>query len=180
MRNIFVLQFSQNSDLTLRAIEESDCENLRKWKNANRFSFFFQEDITPDMQVDWFEKYLARADDYMFMVVYQDQAIGCMGFRLLDGQADIYNVILGELGRGGKGLMGQALHLMCSFIHANFVLQIGLKVLRTNPAVDWYRENGFIETASRDTYLELSLEPARFHPRPFERLEPQSQQRQQT
>jgi len=171
MNQSFLLELVPRGVVALRTIRTEDNENLRLWKNANRFSFFFQEIITPEMQARWFGEYLARADDYMFIALHRHAAIGCMGFRMLDGKADISNVILGCEDLGGRGLMGQALRLMCSFIQSNFTCAIRLDVLRDNPAVDWYRANGFIETALHETYCELTLDAARFQVRGFERLD---------
>ena len=94
-----------------------------------------------------------------------------MGFRMLEGKADIFNVILGREDSGGKGLMGQALHLMCRFIQSNFACAIRLDVLRDNSAADWYRANGFIETAAHEEYFELTLDAARLQACEFERID---------
>lgn len=166
-----ILKSVADSTVELRTIHQIDNENLREWKNANRFSFFFQDIITPEMQTEWFQKYLARANDFMFIVAYRDQSIGCMGFRMLDHHADIYNVILGRSELGGKGIMGQALQLMCSFIYAKFTREIGLQVLKTNPAVDWYLKNNFIEIADRESHFVLALDLTRFQPHPFKRVD---------
>lgn len=149
-------------DLALRTIVEADCEDLRQWKNANRFSFFHQEIITPQQQREWFAGYLARDDDYMFILSVRDRAIGCMGFRLLDDHADIYNVILADALLGGKGWMSQALRLMCSYILSDFTRDIRAKVLRSNPALDWYLKNGFRRRAEHETYFEIELDADQF------------------
>ena len=135
---------TNSKDILLRSIRPSDLENLRSWKNENRKSFFFQEVISPIMQNMWFEGYLNRSDDYMFIVQSPQYEIGCMGFRLLSGKADIYNVILGNREAGGQGLMSKALNLMCSYIISLSIHEIGLKVLSSNPAVKWYIKNEFV------------------------------------
>ncbi len=168
MKDTFTLHCEQ-SPVALRTILPTDCENLRRWKNANRFSFFFQELITPQMQADWFRKYLERDDDWMFAVEYQGQPVGCMGFRLLESHADIYNVILGETEYGGQGLMGRALRIMCSYIWSNWTQDIQLKVLKTNPAVTWYKRNEFYEISARDNFFELKLASGVFQPCNYQR-----------
>ena len=57
--------------------------------------FSDQEIITPEAQGRWFKNYQERPDDWMFVVRVEGQTIGCMGFRLIDLEADVYNVILG-------------------------------------------------------------------------------------
>lgn len=162
------------SEISLRAITRADCENLRAWKNANRFAFFYQETISPAQQAHWFEKYLTRADDYMFIVEIDARAIGCMGFRLIENRADIYNVILGEPVFGKRGWMRAAMRVMCSFIRAEFTSDIGAQVLRANPATAWYRKCGFREQHAHETYFDFALDPAQFQPCEFQiaRMDP--------
>lgn len=148
----------------LRTIAETDLEHLRQWKNANRFSFFFQEIITPDGQMQWFRNYLQRPDDYMFMVLYAEQAIGCMGFRFIEGVVDIYNVIRGISEIGERGSMSQGLRLMCSYIIREAKADIVARVLLSNPAIAWYQKNGFERGAEHPNYIEMKLNRSRFHP----------------
>ena len=54
--------------LSLVSATDANLENLRIWKNNHRTSFFYQETIQPEQQKRWFQGYLERADDYMFMV----------------------------------------------------------------------------------------------------------------
>ncbi len=166
-----MLKFVPDRGIGLRAVTKDDCEHLRTWKNANRFSFFFQDLITPQQQSEWFEKYVSRSDDYMFIATRGALPLGCMGFRMLSGKADVYNVILGRAEMGGKGWMGQALQLMCSFIRSRHTGEVALKVLRGNPAVAWYRANGFVETAAREDHFELTLDLGGFQAQAFERVD---------
>lgn|SRR3989338_6660350 len=158
MRGSFSLTTAASDEITLRTIQKADCENLRMWKNSNRAAFFFQGIIIPEGQRQWFKQYLDRSDDYMFMVVYQNEDIGCMGFRLLDGQVDIYNVILGRREFGGKGLMGRAMMLMCGYINHSFQCRIRVKALCSNlSAIRWYKKNRFKKVDENDKFLKLEL-----------------------
>jgi hypothetical protein len=154
----------------LRTITVADLENLREWKNAHRFAFFYQAIITPEQQDKWFQGYLERANDYMFVVQRGHEPAGCMGFRLLDQHADIYNVILGRPESGGKGLMSWAMRLMCSFIAADFTRDIGAQVLLSNPARAWYCKNAFCEIVSFDTYVQIQLDWSQFQPCAIQRI----------
>jgi RimJ/RimL family protein N-acetyltransferase len=156
MNQSFVLR-SEAQNITLHTIIASDCESIRRWKNDNRFVFFFQEIITPQMQEEWFRKYRERVDDHMFIVYHGDNPIGCMGYRLIDGEADIYNVILGKPEFGGKGIMSQSLRIMCSYILSGSMQIIKLKVLKSNPALNWYLKNGFREISDQDHFCCLQL-----------------------
>ncbi|MEW5718055.1 MAG: GNAT family N-acetyltransferase [Chloroflexota bacterium] len=160
---------SPEFDVVLRAITPADLEHLREWKNANRFAFFYQEIIAPEQQARWFQGYLERAHDYLFIVERAGQAIGCMGFRMLDQRADIYNVLRGQPEHGSKGVMSQALRLLCSFIAADFTRDISAQVLLSNPARAWYRKNAFCETRFFDTYVEAQLDWSQFRPCAFQK-----------
>ncbi len=170
MKEIFSLT-SPESDVVLRTITLADLENLRAWKNANRSAFFYQGIITPEQQVRWFQDYLERARDYMFIVESAGQAVGCMGFRMLDQRADIYNVIRGQSEHGGKGVMSQAMRLLCSFIATNSTRDISAQVLLSNPARAWYRKNAFREIKFFDAYVEAQLDWAQFRPCAFEKIQ---------
>ena len=149
-------------DVSLRTIAKTDLENLRQWKNTHRFSFFFQDLISSEQQSAWFEGYLGRPNDYMLMIINKGHPIGCLGFRLQNGTADVYNVILGNPALGKRGLMSQAMQLMCSYIATNFTHTIVAQVLTNNPAIEWYNKNGFYENLRHDTYVEMELDMAKF------------------
>jgi RimJ/RimL family protein N-acetyltransferase len=160
--------FSSESQAALRSITTQDLENLRTWKNEHRAVFFYQRVITPEQQLQWFQGYLERPDDFMFIVSEATQAIGCMGFRIIDQRADIYNVILGRPESGGKGLMSQSIRLMCSYVAAHYSRDIGAQVLSANPARAWYRKNAFRETGVFDNYVQVQLDWQQFCPCSFQ------------
>lgn len=169
-RQLFTIRSEIFAYMALRTITGTDCNSLRRWKNTNRKAFFFQNIISPQMQAQWFKNYLDRKNDFMFMVMFHNEPIGCIGFRIIEDQADIYNVILGRPNIGGKGLMSKAIRLMCSYIYSDFTHDIRLKVLHCNPAVGWYEKNGFYKTALYDTYFEMKLHNNAFHPCRFKKV----------
>jgi RimJ/RimL family protein N-acetyltransferase len=157
MNESFLLESPALAGVSLRTAAVSDGENLRTWKNANRQYFFFQELITPDRQRQWFEGYLARPEDFMFMVLHRGEVAGCMGFRLRDGQADVYNVILGRPELGGRGVMSQGIALMCSFALQRLGCPVVARVLKVNPALNWYGKRGFVVEADEDAHCFIRL-----------------------
>jgi ribosomal protein S18 acetylase RimI-like enzyme len=154
--------------VALRAIEPRDLEDLRVWKNANKAGFFFKDEITPDMQKKWFEGYLAREHDYMFLVEAGAMRAGCMGFRMIQGAADAYNMIAAPEAKG-KGIMAAGMRLMCSYIKNEHTAQIGCQVLQDNPAVDWYKKCGYKIVAPVKDYYQMELDLAQFTPCEYER-----------
>lgn len=149
---------SLKNEITLRTINRMNIELLRKWKNKNRDYFFYNKEIKPSEQLKWFEGYLERKEDYIFIIEYKGKKIGCIGFRKIDNLIDVYNAILGDKKFSKKGLMSLALKLMCSYIIDEYNMNITLKVLAGNEvARKWYRKNGFIEKSSKDNYIFMEL-----------------------
>ena len=143
MNKTLVVTARNEPRVSLRAAESRDLEDLRAWKNANKAGFFFQDEITPQMQKTWYESYLSRPNDFMFIVEHGEVKIGCMAFRVsAAGDADAYNIIAAP-GGAGKGLMKAAMTLMCSYIAATRTKDIGCLVLKGNPAAGYYQRCGF-------------------------------------
>jgi RimJ/RimL family protein N-acetyltransferase len=170
MKESFLLASPDLAEVSLRTAALTDCEDLRTWKNDHRQYFFFKDVISPEGQRRWFEGYQARPDDWMFMVLDGDQPVGCMGFRLRDGQADVYNVILGRPDRGGRGVMARGMALMCSFARQQLGCPVVARVLDTNPALDWYRKRGFVFETKQDGHHFIRLAEG-FTPVPLLRKE---------
>ena len=150
----------------LNSIGPEHLENLRRWKNANRQSFFHQELISKEQQREWYDKFCSRDDDYMFVAQEKpfsdDTAIGCVGFRILDDSVDIYNIMRGETSSNGRGRIGDAVVIMCSYIRLVSTKRIGCKVLANNPALEWYSSIGFTIRDKPGDYYNVDLDLTRF------------------
>jgi len=157
MNESFLLESPALDGVSLRTATPADCEDLRSWKNEHRFRFFFQDLITPEQQRRWFDGYQARADDFMFVVRDGEQTAGCMGFRLRDGQSDVYNVILGDPRCGRRGVMARGMALMCSFARLRLDRPVVARVLKQNPAAAWYQRRGFTVLAEEEGHYLMGL-----------------------
>ncbi len=150
----------QYPDLVLELAKEKDIENLRIWKNANRRSFFYQEEISAKEQEKWFASYQKRTEDYMFIVkeVTKESAdahsIGCLAFRVEDERTiDLYNIIRGQKSKGTAS-MRNAMYVMLNFIKENYPeKRIKCDVLKDNPAVFWYQKCGFAIWKEMEYYI---------------------------
>lgn len=149
---------SHNTNINLRSITRNDIEKIRIWKNRYRKFFFHNKLITKEEQTKWFESYLKRENDFIFIISFGKEDIGCIGFRDIDKVIDIYNLILGNKKFGGRGVMSNANRLMCSLIMDNYNRDITVKVLKINPAINWYLKNNFYEIDRSDIYLLLKLD----------------------
>lgn len=161
MNQAFVLESEGPPAVRLRSIGSSDLERLRLWKNANKAAFFFKGEITPDMQRQWFQGYLGRADDFMFVVEAEGRLCGCLGFRMEGADADAYNIMAAaEPGARVPGAMTQAMRALCSFILAEKrPSSIGCKVVRGNAALDYYRRCGYAVADEKPDFYQLRLSP---------------------
>jgi ribosomal protein S18 acetylase RimI-like enzyme len=167
MNRSLVLTALSAPRVTLRSAAPGDLEDLRAWKNANKPGFFFKGEITPEMQTAWFSGYLARPDDYMFVVEEGGAKIGCLGFRVLEtGEADAYNIIAAP-GGAGRGLMRRAMAVLCSYA-ARRTKDIGCRVLKDNPAVGYYERCGFKIAGDGGDHHVFKLDWSRFSPVEYE------------
>jgi ribosomal protein S18 acetylase RimI-like enzyme len=152
------------SNVALRSAGPQDLDNLRVWKNRNKEGFFFQGEITPQMQRDWYAAYLSRERDFMFIVESEAVAVGCMAFRVEElGAIDAYNIIAAPEG-AGKGLMKAALAIMCSYAAQRYGPDIGCLVLKNNPAVGYYRACGFEIVGDGGAHHLFKLDWTKFQP----------------
>jgi ribosomal protein S18 acetylase RimI-like enzyme len=169
MNQKFTLLSTSKSEICLRTIETADIEDLRLWKNANSLSFFLKEKISPEGQKEWFKGYLARPQDFMFLVESGDLRAGCMGFRILEEAADCYNII-GAPASQGLGIMQAAILLMCSFIRNEYTKEIICLVLKENPALDWYLKFGYRILSEYSDHYKLELDTERFSPCAYRKI----------
>jgi RimJ/RimL family protein N-acetyltransferase len=160
LKDTLILEVRSQPGLRLRSAALGDAQRLRLWKNANRRGFFFKGEITPEGQLEWMRRYFERDGDYMFVVEHAGEPIGCMAFRLVDGAADVYNVILGNREFEGRGLMSAAFREMLAFARRRAGV-VGLKVLKDNPAIRFYERNGFAVNADHGDHLDMTLDWAR-------------------
>lgn len=152
---------SNENDVTLRTIEKDDIEYIRKWRNENREYFFYKKIIEPLKQLDWFQTYI-NSSEYIFIVEYKGLRVGCIGYRFLNNNIDVYNVILGDKKLRGKGIMSKALRLICSYIMDNYNEEITLMVVPENSAMIFYLKNNFEEVRREEKFILMKLNVNKF------------------
>jgi ribosomal protein S18 acetylase RimI-like enzyme len=141
----------------IRSITKYDIEFLRLWKNNNIKFFFHSTRISQNDQENWYESYLLRDEDFMFIVQSYDKRIGCIGIRCLAEKAewDVYNVILGDSDFKGSGIMSIALAETIDLAIGMKNLPVTLRVLKTNVAISWYKRNKFVEVGEDDLSIKM-------------------------
>jgi ribosomal protein S18 acetylase RimI-like enzyme len=163
----FIIFSDKYPHIRLRSISNGDLDQMMRWKNINKASFFHQEDISIEQQLKWYQGFCERDFDYMFIVEeigeHYCQSVGCVGFRLLSDTADIYNIMRGQSGQNKEAKIGDAIVLMCSYINTISDLKISCKVISSNPAMDWYKSLGFVIRDEQDNYFNVDLDYSRFN-----------------
>jgi RimJ/RimL family protein N-acetyltransferase len=160
MKPIATLHSNLPVRFSLRTIGAADVELLRGWKNEHRQFFFYKEIITGEQQLAWYQRWSQEPHDHMFVVEAENRSVGCIGTRLFQDTADVYNVILGDKQFGGKGIMSQALCATVAFSQLLYPgLPVCVRVLQANPAISWYERNGFIRIAANDEFVTMKFAP---------------------
>lgn len=143
-----------------RPAEWRDVEHLRAWKNANRRSFFHQDEIDAAAQRRWFEAFSARTDAQMYVLEVDGLASGCVGFRFVSADSvDLFNLILGRAELARTGVMSAFYRALERGLAQRGIARIELRVLRDNAAGRaFYARHGFAPYAAEDDERSLALE----------------------
>ena len=159
MKPDVIIRATNPTPFLLRSIDVDDIELLRGWKNEHRQYFFYKEIILEEQQRAWYSRWAIEPNDHMFMVEIDGRPIGCVGVRLFEGTADVYNVILGDKSFGKTGIMSEAL---CATVGvAQFLypeVPVCVRVLTVNPAIGWYEKNGFVRSAENGDHVTMNWE----------------------
>ena len=153
---------SKEFEIYLLPATKDDLELLRIWKNKNKQSFFHKKNISKQEQIKWFEDFEKKDYGHIFIITYKGIKIGCIGFRIIEENLDIYNVILGDKKYGGNNLVGIAMQVLCSYLIDNYSYNINCKVLEDNRARNWYKKNGFIDIEYCNDYVLMQLDKEDF------------------
>jgi len=106
--------------VTLRYINRDDIELLRNWRNQDsvRHSFIYNNVITKQQQVEWFERYTEDNSDHMFISIYENKPVGSSALYNLNTDkkdAEYGRLMLGELNLRGLGLGKRMTELTAQF-----------------------------------------------------------------
>lgn len=97
-------------NILLRPLEEGDIENLRVWRNNTHQTRFLRPvgHITPEMQQQWFEKYLTNENEITFAIVETkdlNRMVGSVALYDFEGDvAEIGKIQIGDPEAGGRGI----------------------------------------------------------------------------
>lgn len=143
--------------INLRLITENDIEWLRQLRNRYAGDFFTKDQITPQQQRAWYQKYSENVNDKMFIIQLKDSTpvgtIALYNINIADRSAELGRTVLLAEHRG-QGYMEEAIKILKVHAFENMRLwHIRLSVYLDNAsAISLYHKCGF-ESTSRPIML---------------------------
>src|SRR5262249_15184568 len=100
----------------LRLLTEADLPMTLAWRNQDHIRKWFLNSnlITPEEHRGWFSKYLARDDDFVFVIEEQQvlrKPVGQVSLYRIEwqlGRAEYGRLLIGEPDAAGRGLAREA------------------------------------------------------------------------
>jgi diamine N-acetyltransferase len=144
----------------LRLLERTDLEMTLSWRNENRRWFLNSDLLSIDRHRSWFEQYLARSDDYVFIIEWlseRAEPVGQISLYSIDWQeqkAEFGRLLVGEPARQ-KGIAKKATEILLEYAFDTLGIKtIHLEVLHNNvPAISLYEKCGFVRTEVRENRI---------------------------
>lgn len=137
-------------EITLRPVGPNDLEKMRGWRNSDSArSFFLNNDvISEEQQKAWFESYLNRPGDYMFIIQFNNVDVGTVALYQVDeasGSSEFGRLLLAEDIAKGKRIGERVTKAMVDFAINDLNLkEVILEVFTSNlKAVHIYEKVGF-------------------------------------
>lgn len=147
-------------NVLLRPLAQQDIENLRTWRNNFEQTRFLRPIgyITPEMQQQWFEKYLGNENEIAFAIVETkdlNRMVGSVALYDFDGgTAEIGKIQVGDPEASGRGIGRLSFVLamwigfrklglkkiICSVHQKNIpshtnIMRVGFSITGTHPSV---------------------------------------------
>lgn len=137
----------------------------RNWRNQDQIRkwFLHSDIIMPEQHQEWFEKYLGRDDDFLFIIEEISEfpkPVGQISLYHIDWQerkAEFGRLLVGEPTARHKGIAKKATAILLDFAFQEWgIREIHLEVLRQNePAMAIYDQLGFLRIAETNDRIEM-------------------------
>lgn len=102
--------FGNYKNVSLRPLSVDDIESLRVWRNNKEQTRFLRQigDITPEMQLNWYNSYLDNQQDIVFGIFETrnlNRLVGSLSiYDIKDDRAEIGKIQIGDPDAHGKGI----------------------------------------------------------------------------
>lgn len=149
-------------NVSLRRLTIDDIEMVRLWRNDEKISkhMFFQDEITPAMQMVWFNG-LQEATDFYFIIEHNNSPIGLAHLNHVEAEKGTGNV---GLFIHNEAYWGTPTPIMASITLLDFafenlkLMEVTAKVrIENKKAIDYNKKLGF-KTASKTSYSLSSID----------------------
>ncbi len=158
-----VLAPLDHAGIRLRPLERGDLSLTLAWRNRDdvRIWFKMSEVLSEEQHRGWFESYLGKPDDYVFIVEADGRPVGQVALysiNKLTASAEIGRFIVAP-GEGGKGHIRVAIEALFGLAREHLGLsRIHLQVFAHNQrAIRLYEKLGFKLDRTSENMLEYSM-----------------------
>ena len=149
--------------IRLRPLARGDLALTRAWRNRDDVRCWFKSPaaITAEQHHGWFESYLLKPGDYVFIVERDGRPVGQVAIYAIDresGEAEIGRFVVAPR-EGGKGQMRAAILGLVALARREWSLRrLYLEVFAHNErAIRLYRSLGLTVDRNEDGMLHMSM-----------------------
>jgi diamine N-acetyltransferase len=163
--------------LTLRLLEARDLPRTLTWRNQDHIRRWFvhSDVLTWDQHHGWYQKYLPKDDDFLFVIdetARLHKPIGQISLYKIDwqaGSAEFGRILIGENDAHGCGYASEATALLLGLGFRDLGLrEIYLEVFAANArAIRVYEQCGFRRGEEANGLLPMRVTPASFAASPW-------------
>lgn len=156
----------------LRPLAADDLPLTLAWRNQDEIRRWFvhSDRLTWEQHQSWFQRYVERDDDVLFLIEETHEIrrpigqVGLYGIDWIARAAEYGRVMIGDALGQGKGYAGEATALLLAFAFREWRLaSIKLEVYADNErALRVYHRCGFESLALKDGLLQMRVTPERF------------------
>jgi len=135
--------------VSLYPLKLEHIEEMRIIRNKNRMCFIYSDIITEKEQIQWYNRYITKNDDYMFSIIRNNdnKFIGAVGlYDITDKVAEFGRLMIDKEIVNEKGFGCDVLQCICKIGFDQLNLEkISLEVFEDNlPAYKTYIRAGFM------------------------------------
>jgi RimJ/RimL family protein N-acetyltransferase len=141
-------------------MQEEDIEIVREWRNSDfvRLNMVNQEIITPESQIQWWNRIKALKTEWHFIILTKDLPVGVCNLKLHDTKSVIFGIYLAQKKflKTGISIKAEFLTIEYAFNELNMD-EIIVSVLEENQhIINMHKKFGFVFTKS-STYNSQNL-----------------------
>jgi hypothetical protein len=127
---------------------------VKKIKDNNRGSFFYNKKLSYRRHFKWYKQYCKKQDDILYILKIENKRYGTVGIRKFALGYELYSVIRDKNIRYYPNLM----QAMVKKLIMNYAEEdIYCSVVAKNSAVEWYLKLGFKIESSNSQFNSLVL-----------------------